>query len=242
MELTLFQTMIGGLSAVFIGIAKTGIAGFGIVVVPLMADAFGAKASVGMVLPMLIAADVMAISYYRRFARWPIIGRVLPFALVGIGAGFLLLGAVDDVLLKRTLGGLVIVLIGFRYTNRRLTGVGKNMLLAAVLGILAGIATIMANAAGPLMTVYLLWMGTRKEEFIGTAAWFFFIVNCIKVPFLLDLGLITATTLKLNTMATPLIVAGGIVGILIVKSINQKWFDAAVQLLAGAAAVRLIVS
>lgn len=243
MDLTLLQSIIGSISAYLVGLAKSGVPGAAMVTVPLMADQFGAKASVGLILPTLITGDICALLYYRRHARWPIILRVLPLTVVGIVLGWYLLGLVDDTLLRRIMGVLVLALLGLRavLSRGRVSGGELATKLGPGIGVLAGITTTMANAAGPLMTVYLLWTGIRKEEFVGSAAWFFFTVNCIKIPFFLQRNLISAQSLQLNLIAVPLVVLGALSGILLLKRINQRSFERVVQVLIAAAALKLLI-
>ena len=113
---------------------------------------------------------------------------------------------------------------------------------ALVMGFTAGVTTMMANAAGPVMTVYLLAMQLPKVAFAGTSAWFFFIINWSKVPFSRNLNLITPEGLKLDLMTLPAIAAGALIGIFFLKRIPQKTFNAVVQILAALAALRLLLS
>jgi uncharacterized membrane protein YfcA len=99
---------------------------------------------------------------------------------------------------------------------------------------------MMANAAGPIMIIYLLAMRLPKIEFVGTSAWFFFVINWLKVPFSANLNLMTAATVKLNLMMLPFIAIGAVVGIFFLKRIPQKAFNAVVQILAAAAAIKLL--
>jgi len=106
---------------------------------------------------------------------------------------------------------------------------------------MAGVTTMMANAAGPVMVIYLLAMRLPKIEFVGTSAWFFFVVNWLKVPFSANLNLMTVDSVKLNLMMLPCIAVGAFVGIFFLKRIPQKVFNAVVQILAAAAAIKLPV-
>lgn len=110
-----------------------------------------------------------------------------------------------------------------------------------MLGFAAGVTTMMANAAGPVMTIYFLAMGFDKKKFVGTAAWLFFMVNWIKVPLSGKLDLITADTLRLDAMVFPFILLGVIVGIVFLKHVKQKWFNRAVMVIAVIAAVKLLL-
>jgi len=108
------------------------------------------------------------------------------------------------------------------------------------MGFAAGFTTMMANAAGPVMVIYLLAMRLPKIEFIGTSAWFFFVITWLKVPFSVTLGLISWESLKLNLMMLPLIAVGAVGGILFVHRIPQKTFNAVVEILTIAAAIKLL--
>ncbi|MBP8304898.1 MAG: sulfite exporter TauE/SafE family protein [Phycisphaerae bacterium] len=224
------------------GLSKTGVPGTGILAVPLIALVMPARQSTGFLLPMLILADVMAILYWRRHVHWRSLGRLLPWTLVGLGIGYVCLGRVTDGQLKPIIGGIVLVLvIGAWIREARVPEdrVPTHWAFAAAAGVLAGVTTMMANAAGPIMAVYLLAMRFDKRQFIGTQAWFFWIVNLSKLPLSGRLGLVTAQTLQANLLVLPAILAGGVVGILLVHRISQKTFNAVVRALAIAAGAYL---
>jgi len=231
--------------ATMIGISKTGIPGLGILVVPLMALVLPTRQSTGILLGILILADIFAIVYHRRNARWHHVLRLLPPAIAGIVVGYFGLKVVNDQQLKPIIGAIVILMLGLNYW--RMKGKDGNVpipspwWLAAWLGFMAGITTMMANAAGPVMIIYLLAMRLPKTEFVGTAAWFFFIINWLKVPFSANLDLMTIESVKLDLMMLPFIAAGAITGIFFLKRIPQKAFSAVVQILAIAAAIKLIL-
>jgi len=244
MELTTLQYITGAFSAWLVGLAKSGVPGATMVTIPLMADQFGAKVSVGLILPTLITGDICALLYYRRYAKWPLIIRVLPVTIIGVVIGWFLLGEISDILLKRSMGVLILALLALRFALSRFTISGMKLarIFSMPVGVLAGITTALANAAGPLITVYLLWSKIDKKEFVGTAAWFFFIVNCCKVPFFMHRDMITAETIPYNLLAIPLVVIGAASGIWALKRMNQKAFNGIVQLFAIAASVKLILS
>jgi uncharacterized membrane protein YfcA len=232
------------LCATMVGITKTGIPGLGILVVPLMADVLPPRSSVGVLLGILILADLFAAGYHRHNAKWRHVLRLLPAAFAGIVAGYFGLKAVDDKQLKPIIGGIVLVMLGISYWRTRIKGtdapVPTQWWFAAGLGFMAGVTTMMANAAGPIMIIYLLAMRLPKIEFVGTGAWFFFVVNWLKVPFSANLDLMTAASVKLDLMMLPFIATGAVVGIFFLKKIPQKAFTAVVQILAAAAAIKLL--
>jgi len=227
-----------------VGISKTGIPGFGILVVPLMASVLPARSSVGVLLGILILADLFAAGYHRHNAKWHHVLGLLPPAFAGIVAGYFGLKVVSDEQLRAIIGTIVLVMLGVNYWWTRAKGqdapVPTQWWFAVGLGFLAGVTTMMANAAGPIMIIYLLAMRLPKVEFVGTSAWFFFVVNWLKVPFSANLELMTAESVKLDLIMLPFIAVGAAVGILLLKRIPQKAFNAIVQILAVAAAIRLL--
>lgn len=244
LELDLVSWAVVALCAVMVGVAKTGIPGVGILVVPLMAGVLPARSSVGVLLGILILADLFAAGYYRRHARWGHMFRLLPAALVGVVAGYFGLKLVSDEQLKPIIGGVVLAMLAVNYWRSRTGGentpIPTQWWFMAGIGFLAGVTTMMANAAGPVMIIYLLAMRLPKVEFVGTAAWFFFIINWVKVPFSANLELMTAESVKLDLMMLPFIAAGAIAGILALKRIPQKAFKVVVQILAVAASIKLL--
>jgi uncharacterized membrane protein YfcA len=244
-ELDIIGWVVVCLCAAMVGVAKTGIPGITILVVPLMATVLPARRSVGVLLGMLILADLFAAGYYRRHARWWHIGHLLAPTCVGIVAGYFGLKVVSDQQLKPIIGAIVLVMLAVNLWRTATGGKDKPVpttwWFAAAMGFLAGVATRMANAAGPIMAIYLLAMRLPKVQFVGTGAWFFFVINWIKVPFSARLELMTIESVKLDLMMLPFIAAGAALGIFVLKRIPQKVFDAVVQILAAAAAVKLLM-
>lgn len=232
------------LCAIMVGISKTGIPGFGILVVPLMASVLPARASTGALLGILILADLFAITYHRHNAKWGHVLRLLAPSLAGVVAGYFAMKVVNDRQLAPIIGGIVLVMLAVNYW--RTTTKGKDAPIptqwwfAAGLGFLAGVTTMMANAAGPITTIYLLAMRLPKVKFVGTAAWFFFVINWLKVPFSVSLDIMSRESIKLDVLMLPFIAAGAVIGILFLKRIPQKAFSAIVQILAAAAAIKLL--
>ena len=245
-DLVLLDWLILGLCAFLVGVSKTGIPGFGILVVPLMALVLPAKTTVGVMLPMLIFADLFAAGYWRYHAQWKHLFRLIPWALSGIIIAYFIMERIENEQLKPTIGIIVLAMLAIRFRqnflkrNTNKTKVPTHWAFSAVMGLLAGITTMMAHAAGPVMTIYLLSMQMPKKKFVGTTAWFFFMVNWLKVPFSAKLDLITVETLKLDLCLFPLIFLGAVTGVLALKRIPQKIFDILVLVLAAAAAIKLL--
>ncbi len=242
MDIDLVGWIVVALSAMMVGIAKTGVPGLGILPVPLMALVF--DKSPGILLGILILADIFAVVYHRHNANWGHVIRLLPAAFAGIVAGFFGLKHVDDEQLRPIIGIIVLVMLGVNYWRTRTKGkdasVPGKWWFAIALGFMAGVTTMMANAAGPIMVIYLLAMRLPKIEFVGTSAWFFFVVNWLKVPLSAKLALMTVESVKLNLMMLPFIAVGAALGIFFLKRIPQRAFSAIVQVLTLAAAIKLL--
>jgi hypothetical protein len=245
LELELADWVIVALCAMMVGVAKTGIPGVGILVVPLMAIAIPARQSVGALLGILIMADVFAVIYHRHNARWSHVLRLLPPTFAGIVGGYVLLRVIqEDEHLKPIIGAIVLIMLGVHFWRIRASGketkIPTQLWFALIMGFTAGVTTMMANAAGPVMVIYLLAMRLDKIKFVGTQAWFFFVVNWLKVPFSSNLNMMTAESLKLDLMMLPFIAAGAAIGVFFLRRIGQKTFAAVVQILAAVAAVKLL--
>jgi uncharacterized membrane protein YfcA len=235
-------------AALIIGIAKTGFPGVGILAIPLVAMAIDAKKSTGMVLPMLLLGDCMAVFFYRQHAVMKYLFKVVPCAVVGVLIGYALLEMVTSAQLKPIIGIVILVMLALNWwRNRRLAKAGvihvpEGWWFAIVLGVTAGIITMMANAAGPVMVIYLLAMRLPKDAFIGTGAWYALSVNAFKIPFSAHLNLITLPSLLMNLYLAPVIILGGFVGLWLVKFVPEKPFTWLMQALAVVAAVQLVLS
>lgn len=242
-NLDLFQWILAVICGLLIGFAKTGLSGAGTLMVPIMAAIFGGKASSGIVLPMLIFGDLIAVKKYNQHAEWKYILRLLPWAFAGIVLGVVIGNQINDFIFKKMLAGIILIGIGIMIWQERK---GENAVVPhqwwfmAIIGLAGGFTTMVGNAAGPVMTIYLLSMQLPKFAFIGTGAWFFMIINWTKVPFQLFFWKgITLETLTFNAMLVPAIVLGAIIGIIVVKRIPEKPFRYVVIALTAVAAVKL---
>lgn len=213
-------------SALLIGISKTGIQGIGTLAVPILALTAGAKPSTGLILPMLCIADLIAVLYYRRTAKWKYIIKLLPFTLLGFIIALLVDSMIPAQKFRQLLAFVILIgLIVLLYSEKQ-KETSKHLStwwFAPLFGLLGGFSTMIGNAAGPIMAVYLLAMKLPKYAFVGTSAWFFLIVNYIKLPLQIwAWNNITLETLLINLYALPFIVIGAILGILLTKHLPEK--------------------
>lgn len=245
MEFEPVQIILIVVAAILVGVAKTGVVGLGVLFVPIMASVFPPKESTGVLLPMLVFADIWAVAYHRRNAQWRIIGRLLPWLMPGIVLGALALWKLPAKGMGPFFAVLVLGLIVMRLVQERkgewlAEHVPQQWWFSAAIGLLVGFVTMVGNVAGAIMGIYLLSMGLRKKEFMGTGAWYFLIGNTIKLPFSAALGLITAQTLLFDLKTTPLILLGAGLGIWVFRKIPQKWFGRVILILATLSALRLL--
>jgi len=224
--LTLFEWFQFALCGLLLGMAKTGLSGTGLMVVPIMAAIFGGRVSTGIVLPMLIIADIFAVKYYNRHADWKHVLRLIPWAFAGILFGWLFGNAINDTQFNIAIAVLVItgiVLMIWSDLHPIKHAVPDHWLLAAFLGIAGGFTSMIGNAAGPIFSLYLLSMHLPKNRFIGTGAWFYFVLNLMKTPFhIFSWKTISIQSLTLDLLIAPAIFAGAFTGIFIVKLIPEK--------------------
>ncbi len=226
----------------FIGVSKTGIPGLGMLSITMTALVIPARLSTGVILPMLILGDIFAVAYYRRHAQWKYLIKLIPWAAAGIIIGYLALGRMNDQQLRPIIGFIVLLILGLNEADiLDQWNIPARWWFAAAIGLSAGFTTMIANAAGSIMIIYLLAMRLPKQEFIGTGAWYFFLLNWFKVPFSASLGLINPDSLMLNLKIAPAIIIGSLSGIRLVKIIPQKVFEAIIKVLTVIAAIKLIL-
>ncbi|HUX95933.1 MAG TPA: sulfite exporter TauE/SafE family protein [Bacteroidales bacterium] len=215
------------LSALTIGMSKAGLSGLGLVMVPLMALIFGARESTGIILPMLITADIMAVIYYRSHAVWKHILRVMPWAVAGIIIALITGNLINDnqfrIILLTVVWIMLILMLANDLRQKKGTEIPENHLFASSMGLTGGFSTMIGNAAGPVFTLYFLSMHLPKKEFIGTSAWLFLILNVSKLPLQAFVwNNITINTLKADLIAVPVIISGIFLGIWIVKLLPER--------------------
>jgi uncharacterized membrane protein YfcA len=236
------------LAALFIGFSKTGIGGMAGLSVAIFANVLPSKESTGAVLPLLICADIIAVQTYRKQTIWKHIISIAPWTILGVFIGYFLMKYLDDAEIRKSIGVILLVLTVFHILrqskNSSLKKLEQHKLepsLIIALGLFTGITTMVANAAGPIFAIYLLSLKLPKMEYMGTGAWFFFLLNSMKVPFSYHLGLINPGSLRLNLFLSPAVILGALCGRWVIQRINQQlfeWLALAFTILAG---IRLLM-
>jgi hypothetical protein len=246
MHLDTLQIVLAVAAAVVVGFSKTGVPGAGIFAVALMAMVFPAKQSVGIILPLLITGDIVAVVYYRRTVVWKHLIVLIPWVLAGIVLGFFVMERIEDRPLSILLGVLILALLLLHLLKDRLEQklnfqLTQSSWFQASMGILAGFATMVGNVAGAITSIYFLSKGLQKNAFIGTGAWFFLAVNLIKVPFNAYLGMIDADVLLFAAWMVPAILLGTWFGVKVVPRLSQSYFQASILVLTALGAIRLLI-
>ena len=209
-----------GLCAIGIGMAKTGLGGLGMIVVPVMANIFGAKSSTGILLLLLIMADFFGVRYYHMHADMRQLVKLIPSTIIGIVTGVFVGDQISDEYFQLLL--VIVIISGVLMTVIKVE-IKERKIFSIIVGFLGGFVTMIGNAAGPIMSIYFLSIGFNKNKFIGTAAWFFLFVNLFKVPFHIFIwNTIDLEIFLFDLSLFPLILIGAIIGVWIVKKIPEK--------------------
>lgn len=221
-------------AALLVGFSKTAVSGANTISLAVFAAVLPARASTGVLLPLLICGDVLAVATYRRHAHWPTLWRLFPAVAAGVVAGTLFLVWADDGVVRTSIGAILLLMAAVTVWRRRTVERESDpdevtsrpgRVKARSYGVLGGFTTMVANAGGPVMSMYLLSAGFRKLGFLGTSAFFFLIVNLSKVPFSAGLGLIDGRSLLLDAALAVFVVPGALIGKWAVHRINQRLFE-----------------
>ena len=220
----LWQWLLGGFSAFTLGAAKSGLPGGGTLAIPMMVLVVGsARYAAAWTAPILSTGDVFAVFYWRRHAEARKLLSMIPWVVLG-GTGGALALSLDEQFLRRMVATIVAAMLILFVLQRRgyLSQLSRG---AWLYGIAAGFATVVANAAGPIMNMYLLTRGLTKEQFVATGAWFFFVVNIAKVPIYIWYGLFSVESLIFDALMAPLVIAGGFAGLWLIHRVPQRVFE-----------------
>lgn len=231
-------------SALIVGFSKAGIQGATIPAVAMMAIIFGGKESAGIILPMLMVGDLVAIFKYGKKGNVRDVLKLIPATVIGIVTGALVGSWINDAQFKILIGIIVVicvVLLAIREFQKRSIPLPDNAVLKGLVGVVSGFSSMIGNAAGPIFNVYILAQNLKKESMIGTTAWFFFLMNILKLPFHIFLwGTVDFETVKYTGFAIPFIGLGAWGGIWIVKHITEKTYRRLIILMTAITAVRLL--
>ena len=236
------------LAILLYGFSKTAMPVAGVVAGPMLAAALGPTVAAGFAVPLLILGDLMGLVYFRQHANWRLMLKIVPGVLVGFIITALLFAFASTTLIARVIGMLLLLSVGLELLRRRTDEVrevestaGVRRLEVGFYGTLTGVTTMAANSGGAALSLYLIKMRVPMLAFMGTSVWFFFILNLIKLPIIIPLGLITRESLVSNLLFAPLIVVGALIGIATFRRMNQVWFDRIALALSALASLWLVL-
>jgi uncharacterized protein len=236
------------IGAFMVGVSKAGITGLSILSIALFTQVFpSSKQASGLVLPLLIFGDFVAVFAYRKHTQWRYLWRLFPWTAVGVVIGYFTLGRMSDHTTKYLIGGIIVSLAALSFWRRYASTpndertLSLHWSLGALVGVIAGFVTLIANAAGPFMAIYLVAMRLPKMEYVGTAAVFFMLLNLFKVPFMANLGLITIQSFSVNLMLAPAVFLGALAGRWLLLRVNQNLFEQLVLILSAIGGILLFL-
>ena len=223
--------------------SKAGLKGIGILVVILLAFVYEAKASTGILLPMLIIADIIAVVYYRRAVQWDYLKRFLPWMIAGVLFGNYVGKGMPEEIFKKGMAIIILisVLIMFAWERYDKNKIPDTLWFTGSMGFAAGFTTMIGNLAGAFSNIFFLASRIPKIEFIGTAAWLFFFINLLKLPFhIWSWKTIDLDTLYINLTLVPGIIVGFYIGLKIVDKIKEHQFRKFILVMTAIGAMTMI--
>jgi uncharacterized membrane protein YfcA len=235
-----------GLASVLLGFSKTAVGGVAMVSVAIFAAVLPARASTGLVLLLFLVGDVFALRAYTRFTEWAVLRRLAPAVAVGIAVGALFLLVAADLAVRRTIGVILLVLVTVATVQKlRRRGEGEDpgpasSALMVSTGAVSGFTSMVANAGGAIMSLYLLRLRLPVMVFLGTTAWFFFVINVVKVPISLGLGLLDWSTARATLLLSPAVVVGALAGRAVARRMSLATFEWVILTVTFAAALNLL--
>jgi uncharacterized membrane protein YfcA len=253
--------VVAGLAALVIGISKTSVATLAGIAVAAFTFIMPTAQSTAAILLILIVGDIVAVIRFRHDVDWKLLWRLIPFVIPGLLIGTIFMGLVSDVVLRKTIGVILLLpVLWMMYTQWRASKTestpviepdGKDIqpnespahrwLASIGYGAGAGFATMTANSGGPVMTMYLLNAKVDKLTFVGTGAWFYFLINLTKVPFSAFQGLIHPSTLWMDLKLAPFVLIGTVIGAILLNRVNQLWFNRAALFFSAVSALILLI-
>ncbi len=243
-ELSIYQWGLAFFAAFLVGVSKSGVKGISTLIVTILAIVFGGKASTGLLVPMLIVGDMLAVTYYNRHTQWTYIIRLLPWMIVGVLIGVLVGKDMPEMIFRQVIAVIILltVIMMFWWDRRPKKNVPNQWWFAGIMGLGAGFATMIGNLAGVFSNIFFLAMRLPKNQFIGTASWLICIINLFKLPFHIFIWkTITFTSLTINLKLITGLFLGFYVGTRFIKIIKEQQFRKMILMLTAIGAVLILL-
>lgn len=244
--------IIGIVAALIVGLSKTALPGAGLLATPLLAMVFAGRQIPGATLPILLVADLFAVTWYRKWARWDALKPLIPWVSLGYVAGaifFIVVGKAARPV-EISIGCFILLVVALQVWRmwRAAPSVEPTLGAAAGYGAAGGFTTFVSNNAGPIMNTYLMRLGLDKEELVGSTALFYFVVNASKIPFYVAIGawsdggaFFTRASLKYDALMIPAVLISVYLGRSLFTRLPQRLFRILVLVLAAASAIKLLI-
>lgn len=242
-QLAWYQWALAFLAVFIIGLSKAGLKGIAVIIVTIMAVVFESKPSTGIIVPLLIVGDLFAVWYYQQHTQWRYMIRLLPWMMVGVVIATWVGQDLPEAVFKQAMAGIILLSVVMMYwmDKRKPEKVPDNWWFAGIMGFAAGFTTMIGNLAGAFSNIFFLAIRLPKDQFIGTAAWLFLIINVFKLPFHIFVWeTITPETLALNLRLVPAIFIGFFIGVRLVKVIREKGYRQLILILTAIGAVMIL--
>jgi len=228
------------LAAFLMGVSKSGLKGITVLIVTLLALVFGGKASTGIMMPLLITGDILAVIYYNRHANWGYLFKLLPWMIIGVLFGAYFGKDLPEVIFKKGMAVIILltVFLMLWWDQKKESKIPDTTFFAASMGLSAGFTTMIGNLAGAFSNLFFLAMRVPKNVFIGTTAWLFFIINLFKLPFhIFYWKTITVESFKVNLILIPFTILGLFIGVKIVDLIKETFYRKMILVLTAVGAI-----
>lgn len=226
-QLTIVAFLLAFSAAFLLGVGKAGVKGLGVLIVLIMAFVFGGKSSTGVLIPLMVVADIFAVIYYHRHTQWKYLMKLLPTMILGVLIGVKVGSDISELLFKQIMAVFILITLTIMIVmeRKKTRDIPNHWMFSSGMGLLSGFTSMIGNLAGSFTDIYFLAMRLPKNEFIGTAAWLFFIINVFKLPFHIFVWkTVTVETITINLLLIPGIVIGFYTGVKIVKKINNTLY------------------
>ncbi len=243
LEVGILNFSLAAFCAFLLGVSKSGIKGIASLIVTGLALVYGAKNSTGILMPLLLVGDVFAITYYKRHVQKEYIIKMLPWMVIGVLIGVVGGQYITESLFKYGMAIIILFSVGLMYywENKKDKTIPSHWTFASSMGLLAGFTTMIGNLAGAFSNIYFLAMRLPKNNFIGTAAWLFFIINAFKVPFhIWTWETINSTSLQISLQLVPFVIIGLVAGVFLVKKIENDSYRKLILLFTAIGGVAIL--
>ncbi|KKC26503.1 sulfite exporter TauE/SafE family protein [Sphingomonas sp. SRS2] len=210
------------------GLGKGGFIGVGSLAIPLMAQVVPPLQAAALLLPLLIAQDVVGVWAFRHSWDRHIMLVLLPSAVIGIGLGYMFAASLSEAWILIALGVISILFAGQRLWIERGGRAAPSHVLpdwvGVCCGVVSGLTSQIAHAGAPPYQLWVMPQRLARDVLVGTTAIFFAAVNWIKVPAYVALGQFTPVNLIASAALLPVAIVATFAGVRLVRRVDADRF------------------